>query len=154
MSRRILVTGAAGFVGANFVRHVLDEHPETTVVGVDNLSTGFRHQVDARVEFHEIDLTDHVALERVFANGKFDVIIHMAAFAAECLSPFVRRHCYMSNVIASTNLINAAINHDIPRFVFMSSIASYGTVSRRSRKMPPQCTTTSMDSPSTSRNRT
>ncbi|CAL5226491.1 g9340 [Coccomyxa viridis] len=126
MSQRILVTGAAGFVGANFVRYVLDEHPGTTVVGIDNLSTGFRHQVDERAIFHEIDLTNHVALEQVFATGKFDAIVHMAAFAAECLSPFVRRHCYMSNVIASTNLINAAINHDVPRFVFMSSIASYG----------------------------
>ena len=62
--------------------------------GVDNLSTGVREQVNERDEFHEIDLTDHTALRQVFAVSKFDAIIHMAAFAAECLSPFVRRHCY------------------------------------------------------------
>src|SRR5206468_107106 len=88
--------------------------------------TGFKDNVDDRVNFYEIDLVDHTALEKVFQEHTVDFIVHMAAFAAEGLSDFVRRHTYNSNVIASTNLINCAINYGVKRFLFTSSIASYG----------------------------
>ncbi len=123
---KILITGVAGFLGSCFSDYILATQPDVTVIGIDNLCTGFRENVDERVKFYEFDLVDHVALENVFQENDIDYIVHMAAFAAEALSAFVRRHTYMTNVIASTNLINCAINHGIKRFLFTSSIASYG----------------------------
>ena len=123
---KLLITGIAGFVGSCFSTYVLDHHPEVEVVGLDNFSTGFKENVDERVKMYEIDLVDHKALEKVFQDNTIDYIVHMAAFASEALSNFVRRHTYMTNVIASTNLINCAINYSVKRFLFTSSIASYG----------------------------
>ena len=56
----------------------------------------------------------------------FDYVYHLAAYAAEGLSHFIRRFNYTNNVIGSVNLINAAVNHDVKCFVFTSSIAVYG----------------------------
>ena len=127
-SKTVLVTGAAGFVGANFCDYVLANHPGYALVGIDNLCTGFRENVDERVTFVEMDITDHVALAALFEAHRFDYVAHFAAFAAEGLSNFVRRYTYMNNVVGSTNLINCAINHDVRRFTFFSSIASYGAL--------------------------
>ena len=123
---KILITGVAGMLGSNFSQWILQHHPECEIFGIDNLCTGFKENVDDRVKFYELDLVDHKALEKVFEQNSIDYIVHMAAFAAEGLSDYVRRHTYNSNVIASTNLINCAINHDVKRFFFTSSIASYG----------------------------
>lgn len=125
---KILLTGVAGFVGTNFANYILENDPTIEIVGVDNLCTGFRENVDARIKFYQIDLLDHVKLEELFLEHEFYAIVHMAAFAAETLSPFCRRFCYNNNVIASTNLINAAINHSVKKFIFLSSIASYGDI--------------------------
>ena len=127
-SMKILVTGVAGFFGSGFSDYILANHPDVTVIGIDNYCTGFRENVDDRVKMYELDLVDHEALERVFQENDIDYIVHMAAFASECLADFVRRHTYMSNVIASTNLINCAIKYGVKRFLFTSSIASYGNL--------------------------
>ena len=123
---KILITGVAGFIGSCFSEYILDNHPEVEIVGIDNYCTGFKENVDERVKFYELDLVDHKELEKVFLENTIDYIVHMAAFASECLSNYVRRHTYMTNVIASTNLINCAINYNVKRFLFTSSIASYG----------------------------
>ena len=123
---KILVTGIAGFIGSCFCDYILANYPEVTIIGIDNYCTGFNENVDDRVKIYKLDLTDHQALEKVFLQDNIDYIVHMAAFAAEALSAFVRRHTYMTNVVASTNLINFAIKHDVKRFLFTSSIASYG----------------------------
>lgn len=125
---KILITGIAGFIGSCFSQYILENHPEVEVIGIDNYCTGFKENVDSRVKFYELDLVDHKELEKVFLENKVDYIVHMAAFAAEALSDYIRRHTYMTNVIASTNLINCAINYDVKRFLFTSSIASYGNL--------------------------
>lgn len=126
---RILITGIAGFVGSNLAEYVHDQNANDEIIGIDNFVTGFPENVPDFIEFHKIDLLDHEALDKVFANNNIDIIVHAAAFAAEALSPYVRRYTYLNNVVASTNLINAAINHDVKKFVFFSSIASYGDLS-------------------------
>ena len=123
---QLLVTGCAGFVGSCFCEYVLAHYPEVTVIGIDNLCTGFSQNIDRRIQAYELDLVDHEAVIKVFEQHEIDYIAHFAAFAAEGLSNFCRRHTYMQNIIASTNLINCAINFGIKRFLFTSSIASYG----------------------------
>jgi UDP-glucose 4-epimerase len=96
------------------------------VVVLDDLSGGFRDQVPEGARFVEGSITDPVLLDRLFREHRFDYVYHLAAYAAEGLSHFIRRFNYTNNVIGSANLINEAVKHDIKRFVFTSSIAVYG----------------------------
>ena len=63
----------------------------------------------------------------LFSQTGFDYVFHLAAYAAEGLSHFIKRFNYNNNLIGSVNLINASINHGVNCFVFTSSIAVYGT---------------------------
>jgi UDP-glucose 4-epimerase len=123
--RRVLITGAAGFIGSHVAEHCLGLGFE--VVGVDNLSGGFRRNVPAGVTFVEGDLREVALQDRLWAaHGPFDYVYHFAAYAAEGLSHHVRRFNYETNLVASTSLITRAVNHGVKHFVFASSIAVYG----------------------------
>jgi UDP-glucose 4-epimerase len=122
-----LVTGAAGFVGSHLVRALL-ERGRVDVVALDDLSGGFRQNVPDGVEFVEASVTDHVALKQLFDRHRFKYVYHLAAYAAEGLSHFIRRFNYTNNVIGSVNLVNEAVRHEVDCFVFTSSIAVYGAI--------------------------
>jgi UDP-glucose 4-epimerase len=122
---RCLVTGGAGFMGAHLVKTLLDQGHE--VVALDDLSGGFRDNVDSRARFTQGSVVDHEAVEQLFTEHRFEVVFHLAAYAAEGLSHFIKRFNYTNNVIGSVNLINAAVNHEVDCFVFTSSIAVYGS---------------------------
>lgn len=96
------------------------------VVVLDDLSGGFRDQVTDGALFAEGSITDDALVERLFAEHRFDYVYHIAAYAAEGLSHFIRRFNYSNNIIGSATLINAAVRHDVKCFVFTSSIATYG----------------------------
>jgi UDP-glucose 4-epimerase len=121
---RSLVTGGAGFIGSHVARHCLSLGHEVTVL--DDLSGGFRDQVPGAARFVEDSVTDVKAVERLFNEGRFDYVYHLAAYAAEGLSHFIRRFNYTNNVIGSVNLINESVKHDVKCFIFTSSIAVYG----------------------------
>jgi UDP-glucose 4-epimerase len=121
---RSLVTGGAGFIGSHVARHCLDMKHE--VVVLDDLSGGFRDQVPENALFVEGSVTDHELLSRLFEEHHFDYVYHLAAYAAEGLSHFIRRFNYNNNLIGSVNLVNEAVKHDVKCFVFTSSIAVYG----------------------------
>jgi UDP-glucose 4-epimerase len=121
---RALVTGGAGFIGAHLASALLDRGHE--VVVLDDLSGGLRENVDPRARFVEGSITDHALIDALFRRESFDHVYHLAAYAAEGLSHFIKRFNYTNNVIGSVNLINAAVNHGIDCFVFTSSIAVYG----------------------------
>jgi UDP-glucose 4-epimerase len=121
---RSLVTGGAGFIGSHVARHCLAAGHE--VVVLDDLSGGFRDQVPAAATFVQGSITDHALLARLFDQHRFDYVYHLAAYAAEGLSHFIRRFNYTNNVIGSVNLINEGVKHDVKCFVFTSSIAVYG----------------------------
>jgi UDP-glucose 4-epimerase len=121
---RSLVTGGAGFIGSHVARHCLDMKHE--VVVLDDLSGGFRDQVPEKALFVQGSVTDHELLSRLFDEHHFDYVYHLAAYAAEGLSHFIRRFNYNNNLIGSVNLINESVKHDVKCFVFTSSIAVYG----------------------------
>ncbi len=122
-----LVTGAAGFIGSHLVRELL-QTTDAKIVALDDLSGGFRDNLpeDHRLEFIEGSIVDHPLINSLFAEHQFDYVYHLAAYAAEGLSHFIRRFNYTNNLIGSVNLINASINHQVKSFVFTSSIAVYG----------------------------
>ncbi|HOZ41828.1 MAG TPA: NAD-dependent epimerase/dehydratase family protein [Flavobacteriales bacterium] len=121
-----LVTGGAGFMGAHVVKELLDQGHE--VVALDDLSGGFVDQVDPRAIFIKGSINDHELVDRLFAEHGFTYVYHLAAYAAEGLSHFIRRFNYTNNLIGSINLINASVKHGVKCFVFTSSIAVYGAL--------------------------
>lgn len=120
-----LVTGGAGFIGS----HVADEllRMGHDVVVLDDLSGGFTDNVPDGATFVEGTINDAALVDRVFAEHRFDYVYHLAAYAAEGLSHFIKRFNYTNNVVGSMTLINAAVNAGtVKSFVFTSSIAVYG----------------------------
>ena len=98
------------------------------VVVLDDLTGGFRDQVPSGAKFIEGSITDHELVARTFEEHRFDYVYHLAAYAAEGLSHFIRRFNYDNNVIGSANVINEAVKHEVKCFVYTSSIAAYGKV--------------------------
>ncbi len=123
---KVLVTGAAGFIGSHVAEACLALGFD--VVGVDDLSGGFQRNVPSGVAFEIGDIRDPKLIERLWKDhGPFDYVYHLAAYAAEGLSHHIRRFNYETNLVASVGLINAAVRHGAKHFVFASSIAVYGT---------------------------
>jgi UDP-glucose 4-epimerase len=119
-----LVTGGAGFIGSHVADHLVQMGHD--VVVLDDLTGGFRENVPPASQFVEGSILDHNLIDRLFEKHSFDYVYHMAAYAAEGLSHFIKRFNYNNNLIGSVNLINASISHSVKRFVFASSIAVYG----------------------------
>ena len=121
---KALVTGGAGFIGS----HVAEElvAMDYTVVILDDLSGGFRENVPGRAEFVEGSILDQDLLADLFKHHKFDYVFHLAAYAAEGLSHFIKRFNYTNNLVGSVNLINLSVLHGVKCFIFTSSIAVYG----------------------------
>ncbi len=120
----ILVTGGAGFIGAHVTEELVNRNHQ--VVVLDDLSGGFEDNIVAAAEFVKGSINDVALVDSLFKEKQFDYVFHLAAYAAEGLSHFIKRFNYNNNLIGSVNLINAAINHDVKCFVFTSSIAVYG----------------------------
>src|SRR3989454_5384318 len=119
-----LVTGGAGFLGSHVAEHLLELGHE--VVVLDDLSGGFVDNVPSGATFAKGSILNQELTERLFKEYNFTYVYHLAAYAAEGLSHFIKRFNYNNNLLGSVNLINAAVNHGIKRFVFTSSIAVYG----------------------------
>src|ERR1051326_1731010 len=119
-----LVTGGAGFIGSHVADELLNRGHK--VVVLDDLSGGFEDNVPRGAIFVNGSITNAELIERLFERYEFTYIYHLAAYAAEGLSHFIKRFNYTNNLIGSVNLINAAVNHNVRCFVFTSSIAVYG----------------------------
>ncbi|MFK7784486.1 MAG: NAD-dependent epimerase/dehydratase family protein [Crocinitomicaceae bacterium] len=119
-----LVTGGAGFIGS----HVVDELLKMghRVVVLDDLSGGFQSNISEEALFILGSITDQQLVNKIFDKFKVDYVFHLAAYAAEGLSHFIRNFNYQNNLIGSVNLINASVNFNVKCFVFTSSIAVYG----------------------------
>ncbi len=122
---KIVITGVAGLLGSRLADWI-QTNTEHEVIGIDDLSGGYIENIPKGVNFYKFNLTDLHALDGLFSQIKPDIVYHFAAYAAEGLSPFIRKFNYENNLIASTNLITCSIKYDIKRFVFASSMSVYG----------------------------
>jgi nucleoside-diphosphate-sugar epimerase len=129
-----LVTGAAGFIGSHVVDALLARGHR--VVAVDDLSGGFRDQIDPRAAFVRGSILDVELIHRLFDEHRFGYVFHLAAYAAEGLSHFIKRFNYQNNLIGSVNLINAAIRHDGTQTRAFSYIADVAPVIAASIERP------------------
>ena len=121
-----LVTGGAGFIGAHVSRSLIEKGDN--VIVLDDLSGGFEENVPKEAIFIRGSIMDHELLEKIFDDYDIDYVYHLAAYAAEGLSHFIKRFNYSNNLTGSVNLINEAVKHKVKCFVFTSSIATYGAL--------------------------
>ena len=125
MNKTVLITGVAGLLGSRLADWIVENKPEYTVVGIDDLSGGFEENVNPKVKFWQMDLVNH-PIENCFEQLKPDYVFHFAAYAAEGLSPFIRGYNYDNNLKATARIVNECIKHDVKRLVFTSTLAVYG----------------------------
>jgi UDP-glucose 4-epimerase len=121
---KVLVTGGAGFMGSHLADELMNWGHQ--VIVLDDLSGGFEENVNPKAEFIHGSITDEKLVKSIFSKGKIDYVFHLAAYAAEGLSHFIKKFNYENNLIGSVNLINASVNHEVKCFIFTSSIAVYG----------------------------
>jgi UDP-glucose 4-epimerase len=122
---KILITGVAGLLGSRLADYIIENVPNAEVVGIDDLSGGYKENVNPKVTFWEMNLVEH-PIENCFENHKFDYVFHLAAYAAEGLSPFIRQYNYENNLVATARVINQCIKHNVKRLIFTSTLAVYG----------------------------
>jgi UDP-glucose 4-epimerase len=120
----ILVTGGAGFMGSHIVDSLIAMGKKVLVL--DDLSGGFEENVHPKATFVKGSILNNKLITSLFERQRIQYIFHLAAYAAEGLSHFIKRYNYKNNLIGSVNLINAAVNYNVECFVFTSSIAVYG----------------------------
>lgn len=126
MKTNILITGVAGLLGSNFSNWLLNNVQNINIIGIDDLSGGYIENINTNIIFYKENLNNYNVINEIFDKHKISYIYHFAAYAAEGLSPFIRKFNYNNNLLATTNLINLAIQYNIKRFIFTSSMAVYG----------------------------
>ncbi len=121
---KVLVTGGAGYVGSHCVRALLAGGHDVTIF--DNLSAGHAGAVPGDARLIVGDLEDVVLLDGLFAQGRFDAVMHFAAFIEVGESVLHPLRFYENNVGNSVKLLSAMERHGVKRMVFSSTCATYG----------------------------
>lgn len=127
---KILVTGGAGFIGSHLVDALIAKKHRVFVI--DNLSTGFRKNINPKAKFYKADLVDYKKIEKIIKNKKPDVIFHQAAQMS--VQESVRNPIFDSenNILASFNLVKLAREFKVKKFIFASTGgAIYGDTKNR-----------------------
>jgi len=121
---RVLVTGAAGYIGSHALRALL--RAGHTPVALDNLSRGHRAAITKGVLFHRLDVRDTDALVRLLVEQNIDCVMHFAAFAYVGESMTAPLLYYDNNTVGTVCVLKAIERAGTPRLVFSSSCATYG----------------------------
>jgi UDP-glucose 4-epimerase len=122
---KVLITGVAGLLGSRLADWIIENITDVEVIGVDDLSGGYKENINDLVKFYQIDCKSD-ELKDIFQKYKPDYVYHLAAYAAEGLSPFIRKYNYENNLVSTANVINECINNDVKRLIFTSTLAVYG----------------------------
>lgn len=138
MARKVLVTGAAGFIGAFLVKRLLEETSDV-IIGYDNYNNyydpGIKHarlrmlakaDVEGRFDFVKGELADGMSVERLFAQHGFDVVVNLAAQAGVRYSIENPRSYLESNLVGFFNILEACRHYPIKHLVYASSSSVYG----------------------------
>ena len=124
MGMRILVTGGAGYIGSATAGLLLRQGHSITVL--DDLSRGNREAVPAGARLVVGNIGDAACLDQVFSAGRFDAVMHFAAFAEVGESCHLPALYFRNNSANTLTLLEAVLSHKVSRFVFSSTAALYG----------------------------
>ena len=122
VKKKILVTGVAGFLGSHLAERFIKLGHE--VIGIDNMIGGYEDNIPNKIKFYNFDCCDLKNID--FIMKKVDVVYHCAATAHEGLSVFSPIEITKNNYLASITIITSAINHNVKRIIYCSSMARYG----------------------------
>ncbi len=134
MQKSVIITGVAGLLGSNLAYYILKYFPEYSVIGVDNMFGGLPENVPPENDingdptgfyFYQADVDSDV-FENIFKQFNIEYVFHFAAYAAEGLSPFVRRFNWQNNSLSTARVINCCIEYGVKRLVYTSSMSVYG----------------------------
>ena len=120
---KILVIGGAGYIGSHVTYELCDQGYDVTVF--DNLSTGFKSNIDKRAKFIKGDIINKNDLEKIFIN-KFNAIFHFAALKSVGDSMCYPDKYLKVNLIGTINILNKMVEHNIRNIIFSSTAAVYG----------------------------
>lgn len=125
MKKNILITGCAGLLGSRMTEWILENKTEYNIVGIDSLFGGYIENVNKKIDFYKRDLAvDDIS--DIFEKYDFEYVFHFAAYAAEGLSPFMRKFNYSNNVLSTVSIINECITYNVKRLIYTSSMSVYG----------------------------
>jgi nucleoside-diphosphate-sugar epimerase len=116
----ILVTGATGLLGSHLIKELSENEEKVRAIYRKSIPIGF----PANIEWVEADLLDVISLEQAFEN--IEHVYHCAA--AVTFHPKLKDHLYKTNVDGTANVINAAIDAGVKKFLYVSSVASLGRI--------------------------
>ncbi|NLT50660.1 MAG: UDP-glucose 4-epimerase GalE [Ignavibacteria bacterium] len=121
---KVAVTGGAGYIGSHFIRELVKNNDDIFVI--DNLIRGHKESLPRKVNFIEMNINNNNGIFPLFCKEKFDAVVHFAAFAYVGESVEDPGLYYENNVIGSINLIKAAADAGIKKFIFSSTCSLYG----------------------------
>jgi len=121
---KILVTGAAGFMGSHLVDYLISRNYR--VIAIDNLSGGFKRNINPKSHFYNLDLRNKNKTINVIKHVKPELIYHLAADATEGRSQFTPILCTQNNYLAFLNTLVGAIKAGVKKVVLISSMSVYG----------------------------
>lgn len=125
MQKSVLITGVAGLLGSRMADWILKNKTEYEVVGVDSLFGGYIENYSPNIIFYKRNLAvDDIS--DIFEKHNFEYVFHFAAYAAEGLSPFMRKFNYSNNILSTAAIINECIIHNVKRLIYTSSMSVYG----------------------------
>lgn len=137
---KILVTGAAGFIGSNLVDKLISE--KWNVLGVDNFDNHYDHNLkrqnlkeakkDRNFRFYELDILEFDRLKKVFKEEKPSKVIHLAARPGVRSSIKNPQFCAKNNIEGTVNLLKLSVDFGVDQFIFASSSSVYG----QSKRLP------------------
>lgn len=129
----ILITGVAGLIGGRMADWIVKNKPEYEIIGIDSLFGGYMENVPDKVIFYKRDLAID-SIKDIFDQYKFEYVFHFAAYAAEGLSPFMRKFNYSNNILSTMEIVNECISHDVKRLIYTSSMSVYGLGLRKDQR--------------------
>lgn len=120
----VLITGVGGFLASHIAEHLVCMGYD--VIGLDDLSGGFKSNIPEGVKFIKGDICNVKLIQKLFKKYSFKYVFHLAAYAAENLSHFIKLYNCQNNIYGSLNLINESVKAKVECFIYTSSIAVYG----------------------------
>lgn len=120
---RMIVTGGAGFIGSHLIDRLIDDDHQVTII--DNLSTGFRRNLNPRAEFIKEDIINLERIRKYFKDK--DYVFHLAALPR--IQPSIENPylTHENNITGTLNILLAAKNYKIKKVIYSASSSCYGT---------------------------